>query len=413
MTQRERKLATVLLGVVAVLGAGLAFHALALQPYRDARDRLEKAENDLDKKNADLLKEKKQLANLIEKDPRLEVWQKIALPSTSTELRNAKGLNAEDKRKAHRRNLQVEYDRYLRELLKKSRFQGAISIKAQDVKEQFEDLGKNKSSNTKAPVLYERMPFTVNGHAKLAAVVQMFESFHRTRLLQQIRTFTISVVDKRGEGSEKTASELLNVHMTVEALIVPGAEERPRLEPNVLPKAMRVLASAKPKVVKGELPRILVDPKSPRPYLDITRKDPFLGLRPLSDPTVGVGGIGENKAGGPREKAEDVLRFVRLTTLSFNGRRWEGYIYDLGRGGAEKRVNAVTLTEFAIHDKYANALLEGEVMLIDEEQMIFKAGGKFYRLRVGDFFHLSVRKPLTTKEVKQLGLDPDTKTSAE
>jgi hypothetical protein len=401
MTQREKRLATVLLGVLALLGGGIGFHALALEPYREAAGRLDKAKGDLDDKENELLLAKTKLRRIVAKDPRLEHWKKIALPSTSAELRQRKDVREEDKKRMHRRNLQVEYDRFLRELLVKSGFVGPINIKAQDIKEQFEEAPKGQTVNTKMPLVYERMPFTVNGQAKLGAVVRMFEGFYRARVLHQIRTFTISIADK--QGASKKAANLLNVYMTVEALIVPGAEERPRLEPDYLPRPMRVLADEKPKPTKGDTKpmRVLVDPRPMRDYLVLTRKDPFLGVAPVEENTTGPS--------GPREKTDEVLRFVRLTMIATNatGRRWEGYIYNLGAGGFEKRVNAVTLTELHIRDKYDNTVLEGEVVLVEEEQLIFKAGGKFYRLRVGDFFLSAVRNPLTTKEVKELGLDPE------
>jgi len=62
MTQREKKLATVLLSVVAVMAAASPSRP-GPQPYREASARLNKLKDDLDDKEADLLKEKKQIAS--------------------------------------------------------------------------------------------------------------------------------------------------------------------------------------------------------------------------------------------------------------------------------------------------------------------------------------------------------------
>src|SRR5207249_4756535 len=112
----------------------------------------------------------------------------------------------------------------------------------------------------------------------------------------------------------------------VEAIMVQGGEERATLLPAGLPGA----------------PRVLADP--PRQYADIAKKNMFTG--------VDVGPTRD------AEERREVLRFVRLTTLFDNGRRWEAYFYDQAKGGEERRVNAVTLNELTIRDRYDNPVLE-------------------------------------------------------
>src|SRR5262249_26013233 len=92
--------------------------------------------------------------------------------------------------------------------------------------------------------------------------------------------------------------------------------------------------------------------------------------------------------------------------ISYNGRRWDAYIYDLNRG-VEEKVNARTLTEFTVKDKYGNDLLEAEVIRLDEEAMIFKAGGKYYRIRCGEFFQAAGAAPLSRKALKELNITPE------
>ena len=99
-----------------------------------------------------------------------------------------------------------------------------------------------------------------------------------------------------------------------------------------------------------------------------------------------------------------MLEAVRMTTLAHNGRRWEAYLYDQVKGGAEKRLNTLTVNDFVIKDRYGTAVLEGKVVHIDAKQMVFESGGKYYRLRCGDYLYPAVEHPLSASEVKPLGL---------
>ena len=159
--------------------------------------------------------------------------------------------------------------------------------------------------------------------------------------------------------------------MTVEALLVNGAEVRDTLFP----------------AGTGPRPRVLAEPA--RNYLGLKDKDMFFGTTPAER-------LSEDRI--------DVLKFVKLTTLSNNGRRWEAYLYDQGRGGSEKMLTATTLTDFTIYDKYDTVVLEGTVVHIDERQLIFQARGQYYRLRCGDFLYPAVNNPISEQEVRSLGL---------
>jgi WD40 repeat protein/tRNA A-37 threonylcarbamoyl transferase component Bud32 len=114
----------------------------------------------------------------------------------------------------------------------------------------------------------------------------------------------------------------------------------------------------------------------------------------------------KKKEPSPREKSADVLRFVRLTAICYNGRRWDAYIYDLKRD-VEQKVNTRTLTELTIKDKYGNDMLDAEVVRLGEEEMIFKAGGKYYRIRCGELFQGALEAPLTARQLKALNITPE------
>jgi hypothetical protein len=120
---------------------------------------------------------------------------------------------------------------------------------------------------------------------------------------------------------------------------------------------------------------------------------------------------------GPKEKPEDVLRFVKLTMLFYNPDRdrWEATIYDQGKGGAERKLNERILNKFTISDRYKNAVLEARVVKITEDRMVILAKGKFYGLRCGDMFFPAVsstekkeeKREMKRAELKALGIDPD------
>jgi hypothetical protein len=165
--------------------------------------------------------------------------------------------------------------------------------------------------------------------------------------------------------------------MTVEALVVGGAEERSAL-------------MASTSTVK---PRVLAEPI--RSYREMTARHMFQGSKKDEE---------DEKLS---EEKKEVLRFVRLTTLSHNGRRWEAYLYDLGKGGEERRINAITLDKFSIFDQYDNPMLSAKVIKIDERNLVIQVDGKFYRLQVGDFFYPALDTPLTPAQMRELDVSPE------
>jgi hypothetical protein len=369
MTKRERFLTTALVGTAVVLGGGFLFHLFVYQPLGDARERLARAQEGLIKKQNELTAEQRQGQAIVRLDPRLQHWQKLSLPPRNPEAKKA-GLSPEEQKARHLSQLQVDYEHYLSELLSQSGFaRGSVHITPRQP-----DRAAGAPAAKKDAPPYDRLVFGVSGRASLDAVSQMLYEFYRTNLLHQVRSLTLSLPQRAGEegGARRGVGRgELAVNMTVEGILVSGGEERATLLPAGLPSA----------------PRVLADP--PRQYADIAKKNMFTGVEAAS------------REG---EERREVLRFVRLTTLFDNGRRWEAYFYDQAKGGEERRVNAVTLPELTIRDRFDNPVLEATVVHVDEKQLIFRADGNFYRLRCGDFLYPAVNNPLDDKEVKELGL---------
>jgi hypothetical protein len=369
MTARERVLATGVLGVVVLMGGGMLFHLFLYTPLSELQNRVATARADYETKQADLDKEKADKERILKLNPRLAEWKRISLPAarkrTPEELR--KGVTLEESKKRHINKVQSDYDEYLSGLLRRSGFNAAtINITPRVVENRTP--GQNRAA-ARDP-LFTRLAFTVQGRARLEAVEKALEELYKTNLLHEVRN--LSVQNRPGPVGTLARGRPgeLDVNMTVEVLMASGAETREALTPGTDVPA-----------------RALAEPA--RTYADLAAKNIFLGTAAQTRLT---------------EDRIAVLEAVRLTTLSHNGRRWEAYLYDQAKGGAEKRLNALTVTDFAIKDKYGTAVLEGKVVLIDERQLVFQSEGKFYRLRCGDFLYPAVEHPLTESEIKPLGV---------
>jgi hypothetical protein len=404
MTQRERVLVTGMAGALVVLGGGLVFHMFVWQPLGDVWERLDAARASLAEKKAELAKEQQQIDTILRVDPRLAHWKKLSLPPMDPALKKKKGLTLEERKGRHQNQLQIKYEKYLSELLVRNGFAAdTVVITPRPPERRFKPRGGKDTG----PPPQERLTFYVTGRAPFNSVVKMLDEFHRTNLLHQVRGLTLAVVETPAGGAPRGGIAVnrggrggfpnfgggmafrggfgnrggggggvgpLNLTMTVDALVVRGAEERSTL----LPKGLKAK------------PRVLAEPG--RRYADMAVKNMFTGT-PASAPVQ-------------KEDRAEVLRFVRLTTLFYNGRRWEASLYDQAKGGDEQKVNAVTLTEFAIYDRFNNQVLTGEVVYIDEEQMVFKAEGRHYSMKCGDFLYPAVTKPMTPAELEKLGISP-------
>ena len=181
----------------------------------------------------------------------------------------------------------------------------------------------------------------------------------------------------RGGTTDRTGGipTAFEVTMTVEALMLNGAEMRNSLLPDV---------------PSGKLLSPLADPG--RHYPEILVKNPF------GNPPPGT------STDGPRETPEEALSYVKLTMLYHDGRRWQATFYNQSMGPPENRVNALTLDAFRVFDRYDNIAFESKVKLVDDKQIVLEAQGKYYRLFVGDMLYKSLEKPLTDGELEKLGI---------
>jgi hypothetical protein len=280
--------------------------------------------------------------------PRLAQWRQISLPASKDPRPEAV--------RDHLGMLQVEYERYLSDLLRRDGFApSSISVTSKPVEPPRTGAGAAKGP----PPLFRTLTFIVQGQAALDSLVKMLEEFHRASLLQQIRSFSVQRPLQEKAGAPRGA---LDVNLTVETLLVNGAEKHEGLMP----------ASSATK------PHVLAEPS--RTYTALAAHNIFLGSTPVS-------------TSAQSEDARDVLGFVKLTTVSNNnGRRWEAWLLDQGRKDGESRLRtSAGFNEFSFSDRFDNILVRGLVLGIDENGVLFRTNGRFCHIGLGESLFEALR----------------------
>lgn len=400
MTRREKVLATTLLSLLGIMGGGFLFHLFVYEPMSDVRGQLDIAQAALLKKRGELAQEQKQIENILRINPRLSQWQKISLPPRDPTTKKP-GVPPEEQKRKHLAQMQVEYERYLSELLRSNGFR-SDSI---DVTTRQPDRRATPATPKGKEPVYERLAFGVKGKGTLDNVQRMLRDFHRAPLLHQVRSLSLSLPTATSSAASKGRSSagLLEMTLGVEAMLVTGAEERSSLLPSKL----------------AYQPRVLAEPT--RDYGRMVKKNMFTGIDPPPPPPPPP-----VKPVSPPKQSEDkadLLRFVKVTSIFYNAdrKRWEATLYDQAAGPRrvqeedddgvkrvkviwEQQINTRILNELNVYDRYKNPMIEATVVHIDEDQIILKEKDKYYRLRCGDSLYQAVEKPISSAEVKKLGI---------
>jgi hypothetical protein len=247
----------------------------------------------------------------------------------------------------------------------------------------------------KKPV-YTRLAFTVQGHATLESLVKMLEDFYRTSLLHQVKN--ISIQRPVTVGPQQKQGEL-DVNLTVEALIVNGAENRQRLMPGVdrrlaLIDVVTTMRGGPSGMALGAWavgptgplgPRTLAQP--PREYAAIARKNIFFG------PTA--------EERGPAAELGST-RFVFLTDITRTPLRYEAYLYDRSNNRQTRLRSSRGFDAFRITDKDGGTRVQGQVIHIDSRDLIFRVGEKYYTMHLGQNLEQAMERPLPSEQVDYL-----------
>ncbi len=277
-----------------------------------------------------------------------------------------------------------EYGKYLRDMLTKNGFGEpvpTVTVAAADDKDQNKKLLPGAAK--KEPP-FQKVNVRVVAEGKLENVDKVLEEFYRTPLLHQIHDLTLErPLTPSGPGREREVKLI----MTIEALIVTGAEKRNYLmrevDPNLL--AIDTVAALRREPTGFALALDAISPASPvnGPYRlngvqrlqrdrwsrlprSIALKNVFYG-KPPDEAHWGYQGprpTGDKPDGTPQLMA---TRFVRLNHF-FSGARLEMNLYDVSTDHLYKlRATSPFNTFPFIKDGSLRPVVLGTVVKIDDE----------------------------------------------
>jgi hypothetical protein len=369
MTKRERILAGAVLTPIILGGLGFLFNLFFLDPLASRR-------RTIDTLHTDITRKQERIKQVAAEKPRLERWKEQSLPGdTDTELYAA---------------TRSMYSRYLRTLMDESGLGDArITPGKPDTRTSPVLAGKKP--------LYTRLTFTVEqARGNLDSVVAFLESFYHTGMLHQIKE--LRVARPRTRTADQKPDDL-DVHMTIEALVVNGAEPRPYLPfvdrrllaidtmnnlrggPFGLGMALQTAGPAGPYAPPPLAPR--------RDYEDIVAKNAFF----------------------PKEEAArddvEVTQYVYLTDITHNdqyakGHENEALFYNRLDGSSQHLRAARGFDRLSVRDGRREEVVSGTVVRLGDRDVYFTSEGKYYVWHVGQNLDETLRNPLSDYKVKEL-----------
>lgn len=435
MTVREKRLMVGLLVVVGVVGSVFIAKSAFLDPLDEINDekfnleaRIAENEKKIDEWNA----YQKSLETL---NPRIAQWRKTSLPESDKFDERSRDQRAFQ---THLSWLRKSYEKYLTDLLTKSKIEGA--------KVNPLDVDKRAAAGAK----YQVLAFSIkDAFGDQAAIRKFVTEFEKTPLLQEVRHF---LIERQGTTSK------LKMTMTVEVLLVTGAETV-KARTGILPQFTGKGADKPPEILaRSDSEYALGDKKTIfEPLIERVDRGP---VEPV-DPTPVTRG----------ENPEDVLSYVRLTLITespyYNCRI--ARLNNLGNRADANRGESVLLCDAAlptdspfqvekkeraklrdkkpkkpaadpsplprvlhsaadteetsistestpleeparrwvIRDKYKETVIEMQVVKIDPLRVIIQVEDKFYSVAVGDTLWDSMEEPIGKDELKKLNLLAD------
>jgi hypothetical protein len=375
MNPRERILAMAVLGVVILVGLGFLFHQFVFAGLQQRDAEITSLKASIASKQADLASKQRWMNQKLKDKPRLAYWKQLSLP-----------VNTELSRKDHQKylsELKRRYENYLGEALDESGFSPGHRISSKVIE-----------PATKAPAgkaaVYTAITFTVeDAHADLAGLVKFMERFYRTSLLHHIKS--LSVLRPQTARPNQRPGEL-DIKLTIEALLVTGAEDRAQLLPEPDRRAAVLDAVAALRGGPGGLglvpwasgpsgplgPGVLAVP--PRQYAAIARRNVFF-----------------NQPAAPVERpAEEVqvTQFVYLTDITHTEKGAEAFLYDRYNNRRIRLRASAGFNTFRLRDSQGETLVQGKVLTIEDRDLTFQVDEAKYTIHVGQSLKEAMEKPL-------------------
>jgi len=386
MTVRERFLAMGVLGFVTLAGVALMVSQFVVSPLRE-RGR------SIDELKSDIAKKRDRIATILAEKPKMELWRKQSLPADI-------GL------------ARLEYEKYLRELFRLSGFEGStVSVTPRPLETRTGLLtlpGKKDPAFTPMTFAVQAQGDATLPGPQLGDLVDFLERFYRTPLLHQIKSMTISrpitslanVAAPAGPRPPQQPKNELVITMNIEALVLHEADSRNQL----LPGVDRQLAGVDLVATLCNGPAALalvpwaVGPTGPlgpgvlaaptREYASIAGKDIFYG------PAVSGELVVDRK---------DTIDNVYLTDISYND-KWEAFLYVRYNNSKIRLRTSAGFNSFRVRDDKGETLAQGKVVRIDDRDLVFQSGDRYYAMHVGQNLEEALKHPLGASELKELGL---------
>jgi hypothetical protein len=388
MNLRERILAMAVLSVVILVGVFFLLRQFVLAGLDERDNNIAALKMAIGNKQRDLATKQNWIQQKLKEKPRLASWRQLSLP-----------VNAELSKRDHQKylsELMRRYENHLSEMMDESGFTPGARITARvtDTKGKAAPAGK-APPYTPVTVIIE------DAHADLAGLVKMLERFYRTSLLHQIKN--ISIQRPLTARPQQKPGEL-DIKLTVEALIVTGAEDRAQLMPEVDRRLVALDALATWRGGPGSLalvpwaagptgplgPRVLAEPQ--RQYASIAAKNIFFGRAPAAERVTG--------------NEFDSLQNVYLTTITRNDRRTEAFLYVRFSNRRVRLRASAGFDTFRIQDGQGETLLHGKVIRIDDRDVLFKVDDAYYSIHVGQSLKEAMERPLKEGTIKELEKTP-------
>ena len=104
------------------------------------------------------------------------------------------------------------------------------------------------------------------------------------------------------------------------------------------------------------------------------------------------------------EKIE-ATEFVYLTDITHTGNKAEAFLFDRYNNSKTRLRASAGFDSFRVRDSKGETLVQGKVVRIDDRDVIFRAGEKYYSIHVGQNLLNTLKHPLDPSQLKELGLN--------
>lgn len=338
----------VLLTVVILIVGGFALYVtgnkIVYQPYVKAKNRLKVLEDDVYEKETTFNRFKIDQANFAS-------WNKMSLPSDFDVAVS-------------------QYHGIVKPILETS---GLLVENFTDPQPAQAVTGSGSQKKVRHTIL----PFDVRAKGTAAAVAKALEALQRLPILHRVKTLDLERAESVTLDKEPTGK--LNVHMTIEAMIVFGANN-----------TLSLGDAEKQRAIK-------------RPYEQVKERNPFLGpqIEKISKPREIV-----DSFSGPDVPLFTVLNAISTSPVADNGEReafLSNRIYDTKFIRLRTAPGFDTFKIFADQD-FARPLHRCKVLKIDDREIYYQLGEDVYKMTIYQTLKESMNRSLDAKQLDALGL---------